>query len=302
MITEQLAEFARHLSYEKQFSKHTIAAYQRDLAAFAKFCQHHKLNTTHTLRRNHCQNFAREQHLSGLSASSIARSLCALRAFFKYQISSGQMQHNPAQNVRAPKASKKLPQVISADATGALLDSAPQDSLELRDKAILELLYSSGMRISELASLNYQRDIASLDKLNVIGKGNKERVVLVGAAARAALAKYIGVRQLWAKDSPALFIGKQGRRLSVRAIQLRVARFAKVHGLGRNLHPHMLRHCFATHLLESSNELRTVQELLGHANISTTQIYTHLDFQKLATSYEQAHPRAKRVSDNSDKQ
>tara|TARA_R110001599_G_scaffold274270_1_gene475488 strand:- start:459 stop:1136 length:678 start_codon:yes stop_codon:yes gene_type:complete len=220
--------------------------------------------------------------------------LSAVRSLYQFLIREQLCKHNPAVDLRAPRSPRKLPRALDADLASQLLDdSSDDDWLAVRDHAMLELFYSSGLRLSELAGL----DISELDlpqgEVRVLGKGRKTRLIPVGRMAREALQRWLELRLLTNTPEQALFIGKQGRRLTPRAIQLRVRRWGVTH-IGQNLHPHMLRHSFASHVLESSGDLRAVQELLGHADISTTQIYTHLDFQHLAQVYDKAHPRAKR--------
>jgi integrase/recombinase XerC len=218
-----------------------------------------------------------------------------LRGFFNYLIREQVLDSNPAADIRAPKAAKRLPKTLDVDQVGSLLARKPADALARRDLAMLELLYSSGLRLAELAGL----DVPDLDladrTVRVLGKGAKTRVLPVGSKAVEALRAWLGDRRALVKDgSGALFVGGNGRRLGARAIQKRIGRWASLSGLNVPVHPHLLRHSFATHLLESSRDLRGVQELLGHADISTTQVYTHLDFAHLARIYDQSHPRARR--------
>ena len=236
------------------------------------------------------------RHRAGAGGKTLQRELSALRSFFRYLLREGRLGFNPAQGVRAPKSERKLPVTFEADGLCALLDQAPdEDPLALRDQAMIELFYSSGLRLAELVSVNLN-DIDLEDaSLEVLGKGAKRRRVPVGAQALAAVKRWREVRGLLAAaDEPALFVSQRGRRIHPRTVEQRLARWAMERGAGRHLHPHLLRHSFASHLLESSSDLRAVQELLGHANIATTQIYTHLDFQHLAQVYDQAHPRARR--------
>jgi integrase/recombinase XerC len=287
-------------------SRHTVAAYRRDLLRLAEFCERHSYARWDALDNNHLRTFAASEHAGGLSPRSVQRRLSAARTFYGYLQREGASGRNPALEVRAPKIKKRLPSTLDADQMGRLLDFRADDSLSVRDKAIMELFYSSGLRLSELVGL----DLSSLDlkdrTVRVTGKGNKTRIVPFGKHAHAALEHWLAARaqigsrvaQLEAADPrrTALFLGRNGRPLSVRSVQLRVASWARRRGLPMHVHPHMFRHSFATHLLESSADLRAVQELLGHADISTTQIYTHLDFNHLASVYENAHPRARRRS------
>jgi integrase/recombinase XerC len=287
--------FLSHLAHERRMSAHTVAAYRHDLRRLAEFCARRKLGDWEALDNAQLRGFAAAEHAGGLAARSIQRRLSAARTFFEFLMREGAATRNPALEVRAPKAKKRLPATLDADQMARLLDFRVDDSLSARDKAIMELFYSSGLRLTELVSLN----VAAVDltdrTVRVLGKGSKTRIVPVGRHALGALRAWLVQRAGLVKDHEgALFVGRGGRPLSVRAVQLRVDTWARRQGLGMHVHPHMLRHSFATHLLESSSDLRGVQELLGHADIGTTQIYTHLDFQHLAKVYDAAHPRARR--------
>jgi integrase/recombinase XerC len=276
-------------------SGHTQSAYRHDLLALAEFGGRRKLDAWPAFDHAQLRAFAADLHGAGLSPRSIQRHLSAARTFYEFLMREGHCARNPAREVRAPKAKKRLPATLDADQMGRLLAFRVDDSLSARDKAIMELFYSSGLRLAELAGLN----LAAVDfadrTVRVLGKGNKTRIVPIGRFAIDALKKWRKERIKWVgSDQDALFVGRSGRPLSVRAVQLRVGAWGRRMGLGVHVHPHMFRHSFATHLLESSGDLRGVQELLGHANIGTTQIYTHLDFQHLATVYDAAHPRARR--------
>jgi integrase/recombinase XerC len=299
-------KFLSHLAQERRLSDHTVAAYRHDLAALASFCGHRALKRWDALSHAQVRAFAASEHAGGLGPRSIQRRLSALRTFFSYLAREGHVgANNPALDVRAPKTKKRLPATLDADQMGRLLNFRSDDSISSRDKAIMELFYSSGLRLSELVGL----DIGAVDlkdrTVRVLGKGSKTRIVPVGRHAVDALKKWLPQRVelvakaragAWSEQSRPLFVGPSGRGLSVRAVQMRVDTWARRQGLNMHVHPHMFRHSFATHLLESSGDLRGVQELLGHADISTTQIYTHLDFQHLASVYEAAHPRARRRS------
>lgn len=296
-LQDDLDAFYRHLRNERQLSPRTLEAYRHDLESLRDFLVSRTLTSWQDLDTAQLRLFVAQRHQAGLGGRSLQRLLSAVRSLYSYLIRERLCKHNPAVDLRAPKSPRKLPKALDADLTSQLLnDNSDDDWLAVRDHAMLELFYSSGLRLSELAGL----DVHSLDmaqgEVRVLGKGNKTRLVPVGRLAREALARWLAVRTLAAADNPALFVGKQGRRLSSRAIQLRVQAWGVQH-IGQNLHPHMLRHSFASHMLESSGDLRAVQELLGHADISTTQIYTHLDFQHLAQVYDQAHPRAKRKNE-----
>ena len=276
-------------------SGHTIAAYRHDLLALAEFAARRKLNQWSLLDHSQLRTFAAALHGKGLSPRSIQRRLSAARTFYEFLMREGLCTRNPAQDVRAPKIGKRLPATLDADQMGRLLAFRVDDSLSARDKAIMELFYSSGLRLAELVGLK-QGAVDLKDRtVRVLGKGSKTRIVPVGRQAIDALKHWLKARAAMVKPQvDALFVGQSGRPLSVRAVQLRVGAWGRRQGIGVHVHPHMFRHSFATHLLESSGNLRGVQELLGHADIGTTQIYTHLDFQHLATVYEAAHPRARR--------
>lgn len=272
-------------------SRHTLAAYRRDLDTLIMLAD---TLPPSALAPRHIRGFMARLHARGLSGRSLARMLSAWRGLFDRLIGEGQLQANPCSGLRPPKEGRRLPKALPVDATAALLDNVEQDGmLDLRDKAMFELLYSSGLRLGELAGL----DIADVDlregMARVLGKGNKTRVVPVGAAARDALSAWLAVRAA-AEGETALFTGQHGHRLGPRQIEKRLAAWSLRSGAPSHVHPHMLRHSFASHLLQSSGDLRAVQELLGHANLSTTQIYTSLDYQHLSRVYDAAHPRAHR--------
>ena len=241
------------------------------------------------------RRFAAESHRRGLGARSVARRLSAVRTFLNYLIEMGVVKSNAGVHVQAPKAPRRLPATLDADQVASLLAISGDDPVTLRDRAILELFYSSGLRLAELVGLNLG-DVDAADRtVRVLGKGSKARVVPVGKQALAALKDWLAVRAELARPGElALFVGRRGERVSPRTVQKRVNEWAKRQGAPTGVHPHMLRHSFATHVLESSRDLRAVQEMLGHASLSTTQIYTHLDFQHLASVYDQAHPRARK--------
>lgn len=289
-----LEHFFRHVGSERQLSPRTLQAYRQDLQLLATHLTEQGVTDWSKVVDADLRRFIAVRHRQGLSGRSLQRMLSAVRSLYRFLIRERLCRNNPALDLRAPKTARELPRTLDADLTARLLDSAEDDDwLCLRDRAMLELFYSSGLRLSELAGL----DVANLDltegEVRVLGKGSKTRILPVGRMAREALSAWLAVRPMLAGPEQPLFVGMQGRRLTPRAIQLRVRRWGVEH-IGQHLHPHMLRHSFASHLLESSGDLRAVQELLGHADISTTQIYTHLDFQHLAQVYDQAHPRAKR--------
>jgi integrase/recombinase XerC len=293
--SEWLARFERHLATERRLSAHTLAAYRRDLLALHEWCDRSGLQDWRELDHQHIRSFAARSHARGLAGRSIQRRLAALRTFFSFLLREGALQRNPALEVRAPKATKRLPHTLDVDQMAQLLAGKANGALEIRDLALMELFYSSGLRLAELTGLRLRDLDLKLGQVRVLGKGSKERISPVGSMAVKALRAWLAARTgIASPDQEAVFVGRNGAALGPRAVQLRVAARARAAGLPQHLHPHMFRHSFATHLLESSRDLRGVQELLGHANISTTQVYTHLDFQHLAQTYDQAHPRAKR--------
>ena len=302
---EWIARFRRYMSSERQLSAHTDSNYARDLAALVKHCDKNGLEAWPALDHQHIRMFAAHSHSRGLSPRSVQRRLSAVRSFYEFLVRENHaganprsgVSRNPAHDVRAPKAAKQLPQTLDPDQMARLLEIPPGDSLVTRDRAIMELLYSSGLRLAELVGL----DVGDLQSDGTVlvrrGKGKKQRIVPVGSIAAEVLSKWLRERAAVAKpEETALFVGRGGKRLGPRAIQTRVAYWARRQGLNVHVYPHLFRHSFATHLLESSRELRGVQELLGHADISTTQVYTHLDFQHLARIYESSHPRARKKS------
>jgi integrase/recombinase XerC len=292
-----IERFLSHLRTERRLSIHTSSAYAHDLNEFFKWQDAQGIEHWQQITNHHVRQFAATEHRRGIGPRSIQRRLSTLRSFFKFLIREGQLKNNPALEVRAPKATKKLPTTLDADQMAQLLNFRADQTLDKRDKAIMELFYSSGLRLSELAGLNLSDLDLADHTVRVLGKGNKTRLVPVGSFALTAIKDWLQERALLVQDeTPAVFVSQQGKRLAVRTIQLRVAAWAKQQGLGQHVHPHMFRHSFASHILESSQDLRGVQELLGHANISTTQVYTHLDFQHLAKIYDAAHPRARKKS------
>lgn len=296
-MQEQLTAYLTYLQAERQVSTHTLSAYQSDLLKALEFAEQRQVSVWQDLQVADLRQLVAVLHQGGLSGRSIARLLSAVRGMYAYLVREGICQHDPAAGIRPPKGPRKLPKVLDVDRAQQLLDSPVTDDFSAcRDHAILELLYSSGLRLSELVGL----DVADLDLVQglvlVLGKGNKQRMLPVGSKAIAAIQRWLVQRAQAQPEDQALFIGVRGRRMSPQLVRERV-RQAGSRDLGQHLHPHMLRHSFASHMLESSQDLRAVQELLGHADISTTQIYTHLDFQHLAQVYDQAHPRAKRKAE-----
>jgi integrase/recombinase XerC len=294
---DELAAFLKRLTTERRLSPHTAAAYEHDLRALLEFCEREHITSFKDLDSFGVRRFAAESHRKGLSARSVARRLSAVRTFLNYLIEMGVLKNNAGVHVQAPKAPRRLPATLDPDQVASLLAISGDEPQTLRDRAMLELFYSSGLRLAELVGLDLG-DVDVADRtVRVVGKGSKTRVVPVGKQALAALADWLAVRPELAKAGErALFVGNRGARVSPRTVQKRVNEWAKRQGAPTGVHPHMLRHSFATHVLESSRNLRAVQELLGHASLSTTQIYTHLDFQHLAKVYDKAHPRARKRS------
>nr|WP_239482318.1 tyrosine recombinase XerC [Pseudomonas insulae] len=288
--------YLEHLRSERQLSAHTLDGYRRDLHTVLALCEAQAIDAWSDLDPRSLRSFIARLHAKGHASRSLARLLSAVRGLYRYLNREGRCQHDPASGLRPPKGEQRLPKTLDADRAAQLLDGAVEDDfIARRDQALLELFYSSGLRLSELTGLNLEQLDLAAGLVEVRGKGNKSRVLPVGAKARSALEAWLPLRALSRPADGAVFVSQQGRRLGPRAIQLRV-RQAGVRELGQHLHPHMLRHSFASHMLESSQDLRAVQELLGHADIATTQVYTHLDFQHLAKVYDSAHPRAKRRS------
>ena len=302
-IDRGIEVYLRHLQQERQVSIRTLDAYRRDLAALLRFLCASLAEDTgvdwSVVTPADIRTFVAAEHHRGLGARSLQRRLSAVRGLFNHLLREGKVDGNPALGIRAPKAARKLPDVLDVDRTAGLLDvdtgaGVDNDSLELRDHAMFELLYGAGLRLAELVGLDLDRLDLDEGLVRVIGKGARERVVPFGRHAADAISTWLPARALIAvAEEPALFVGQRGTRLGRRSVQVRLQRWALQRGLPK-VHPHTLRHCFASHLLESSGDLRAVQELLGHANLATTQVYTHLDFQHLAKVYDRAHPRARR--------
>jgi len=291
-----ISQYLQHLAAERRLSAHTVAAYRRDLTQLEKLTAARPLAELSITDVRGAIVKLRSQHLS---AASVARHLSSWRGFYVFACRRLGYASNPCIGLRPPKAAKSLPQVLSPDACTQLLDgahaAAADDALLARDRAMFELFYSSGLRLAELVGLDLKDVNLQSGDAQVTGKGRKTRIVPVGQQALAALAAWLPLRQpLLHDDTPALFVSQRGSRLSPRNVQLRLERWALQAGLNQHVHPHLLRHAFATHVLQSSGDLRAVQEMLGHASISTTQVYTHLDWQHLAKVYDQAHPRARK--------
>ena len=289
-------QFLAYLQVERQVSAHTLDAYRRDLTALEAWAVADGQADVVKLDAAALRRFSSAEHRRGLSPRSLQRRLSACRGLYAWLLKHARIEADPAAQLRAPKAPRKLPQVLDADEAVRLVEVPTDAPLGLRDRALLELFYSSGLRLSELCELRWRDLDMPSGLVTVLGKGGKQRLLPVGSHALQAL-------QQWQQDSAGqadgyVFPGRGGARISSRAIQIRVKQLALRQGMFKHVHPHMLRHSFASHILESSGDLRGVQELLGHADISTTQIYTHLDFQHLAKVYDQAHPRAKRRNDD----
>ncbi len=298
-LAEQVNAFLSHLKNERRLSVHTLAAYQRDLKALLNYASEAGIDQARDLKASDIRGLISQGHRKGLSGRSQQRKLSALRTFFAYLARESGVDLNPALLVSAPKTPRRLPKTLDADQVSNLLTMETISWHDVRDKAILELFYSSGLRLSELTACNKSSVSWDENTLLVRGKGNKERILPVGRYAQTALKDWLNVRDNVPTkgaeiDPDALFISERGTRISNTNVQARIKSWTRKQGNGLHVHPHMLRHSFASHILESSGDLRAIQELLGHADISTTQIYTHLDFQHLAQVYDQAHPRAAR--------
>ncbi|MYH69607.1 MAG: tyrosine recombinase XerC [Gammaproteobacteria bacterium] len=295
MRESEIAKIDAFLGTLQHLSIHTRKAYAGDLAFFLNYCKELDVVKWQDLDGRQVRGYITQRHRQGTGGRSLRRNLSSIRAFYKYLLAKGEVTKNPAEGITTPKTEKRLPKTLDVDQTSRLVEIKGDKALTLRDRAILELMYSSGLRLAECVSL----DIYSVDirdgLVTVTGKGNKTRKVPVGNYALDAVGAWLKVRpQLAALDETALFVSTRGKRISARSVQQRMRHWALKQGLDTNVHPHMLRHSFATHLLESSGDLRAVQELLGHADISTTQVYTSLDFQHLASVYDQTHPRARK--------
>ena len=289
--TNQISEYLTYLEKERRLSPHTVKNYSRDLQLLnLEFSDCLADITTHDIRR-----LVATLHARGHGGKTLSRALSAWRGYFNFLIERKGHKHNPCVGIRAPKKDKRLPKALSPDEISQLLETEEADEKGIRDQAMFELCYSSGLRLSELASVTMRELDLDDGTIRVTGKGNKTRIVPVGKKANTAIRRWIQVRKNLNKPiSNLLFPNKNNQPLSSRTIQYRLTQWTKKQGLGQNVHPHMLRHSFASHLLQSSGDLRAVQEMLGHASISTTQVYTHLDWQHLAKIYDQSHPRAKR--------
>lgn len=289
---EAIQQYLSYIANTRRLSDITVTDYQADLLDAADFF---KDQQPFSVNANDIRQYINQLHRKGLASKTLQRRLSSLRQLYRYYVRQRQCQNNPALGIRPPKDSRKLPKVLSTDELSYLLDYDADDWFSIRDKAIIELLYSSGLRLAEIANSNIHDIDFAAALIKVTGKGNKQRIVPLGSKAIEALQHWLSVRkEKPVHDEYALFTSQQGNRISHRNIQLRLKKIGMERGSQQQIHPHMLRHSFASHVLESSSDLRAVQEMLGHSDISTTQIYTHLDFQHLAKTYDAAHPRAKR--------
>ena len=295
LAAKQLADFFTQLDLEKRVSIHTLTNYQRDLRKLTDFCTKQQFENWSELQTNDIRQHVANRYRQGLSSASLQRELSAMRTFYDYLLKNNFTTLNPAKYVKAPKAIRKLPKTLDVDQMSGLLEAGVDSVLEVRDVAMFELFYSSGLRLSELVDLNLQ-DLDLSDKSLRVqsGKGGKARVLPIGHKAILAIQKWLQHRVARNEREKAVFLSQKGDRLCQRSVQLRLEKWCIKKGIPQHVHPHALRHSFASHLLQSSQDLRAVQELLGHENINTTQIYTHLDFQHLADVYDNAHPRAKK--------
>jgi integrase/recombinase XerC len=291
-----LTDFFDQLTVEKRASEHTVKSYQRDINHLTNYCIDKSIPHWADLKQSDVRSHIASRHRQGLSSTSLQRELSAIRSFYNFLLKKRLADSNPAQYIKAPKQARKLPKTLDVDQISGLLEAGTNSTLEIRDLAMFELFYSSGLRLSELAALNLTDiDLADNSLMVRSGKGGKSRILPVGSKAVTAINNWLQQRlKNVAVSESALFVSTRGTRLGQRSIELRLEQWCKKKGIAEHIHPHMLRHSFASHLLESSQDLRAVQELLGHSNISTTQIYTHLDFQHLADVYDKAHPRAKK--------
>jgi integrase/recombinase XerC len=297
-LTVWLDKFLNYIKYERNLSNKTQENYLRQLDCI---CESIEITDWSQLTPDHCRQVLNHARRANLSPRSISVRLSALRSFCQFLISADVLNNNPTKGIQAPKQGRPLPKQLNVDQVTQLLEIEPDSSLAVRDRAMMELFYGCGLRLSELTNLNID-SLQSGQQLRVIGKGNKERILPLGKECRIWLGKWIEIRSLFcatdnlsANDQNALFLSKHKRRISTRQVAKRLKLWAQNQHLDQDVNPHKLRHSFATHMLESSGDLRAVQELLGHANLSTTQVYTHLDFQHLASVYDKAHPRAKRI-------
>jgi integrase/recombinase XerC len=297
MPLEQLVEkFLDHLEQIRRYSENSVSSYRHQLQKFAMFLTQNDVDNWQQVDALHIRQFLSHLYREKNSPASINHSLSSIRSFYKYLVANVLVKTNITAGIKGPKQSKHLPKVVGVDDINHFLNAIPSETLvEQRDKAMIELFYSSGIRLSELVQLNIHDYDRSQQQVLVTGKGNKQRYCPVGQEARAAIEQWLSVRHGYEKlPQSAMFLSQRGTRLHQRSVQMRIEHWCKKIGVSQHLHPHKFRHSCATHMLESSQDLRAVQEMLGHENLSTTQIYTHLDFQHLADVYQAAHPRAKK--------
>lgn len=294
-LSRDIGRYVDFIKYERGYSEHTIKAYLKNINELAIYLQELGINQWPQAQSEMLRRYVMEVKKAGLKARTIQLKLSSIKGFFKFLLHRRSITTDPSELLVIPKSDKPLPKNIEVDEVTQLLNFVPEQTIDYRDKAMMELFYSSGLRLSELANLNVPDLDMKQGELIVTGKGSKQRLLPMGKQAQTAIEQWLKLRAEFNKtESPALFLSKLGNRISVRQIQQRLTHWAKKQGLNNTLHPHKLRHSFASHMLESSGDLRAVQELLGHANLSTTQVYTHLDFQHLAQVYDRAHPRAKK--------
>ena len=290
-----LKQFLAYLEHERGLSPCTLEAYRRDLGQLIAFLDEQGVDRPERVNEHHVRALVARRHRQGLGGRSLQRLLSATRSFFRFLLKERLVEQNPAAGVRAPKSGKRLPATLDPDTIDRLLDFPTDTTIAARDRAMMELFYSSGLRLSELAGLDWENLDLGSGLVTVTGKGNRQRMVPIGSKACEALLTWRRMRAEWAGfEVRRVFVSRRGKPISVRNVQDRIRYWARRQGIPQHVHPHLLRHSFASHILESSGDLRAVQELLGHADIATTQVYTHLDFQHLAEVYDKAHPRARR--------
>jgi len=287
-LKEKLKEFLKI----KNYSSHTISNYERDINRFLLFLDESKISPT-DISKSHITSWIISLRKSGLGNRSIQRNISSVKNFYKFIYKTGLLDSDPFESVQSPKIPETLPKALTPEDVEKLLSFQPKSKSDFRDKAFLELLYSSGLRVSEAVGVNLSSFESEFSFVKVLGKGKKERMLPVGKFAKEAIEKWLVERENIAKDTKALFINKYGKRISIRAMQERIYNISIAQGLSP-VSPHMLRHSFATHILESSGDLRSIQEMLGHSSLSTTQIYTKLNFQQLAKIYDRSHPHGKK--------
>ena len=299
MLQIQINQFLSHLKIVKQLSFHTLDSYKRDLQKFKNYIDEQEISSWPKVSEHDVRSYVNKERRRGLNPRSLQRLLSSIRSFFNYQADEGLISINPAHGISSPKAAKLLPKAMDTDLVQRLLDFKPKGNIEIRDKAMAEVLYSSGLRLAELCNLDLTSISIKERSCRVVGKGNKTRDLPIGRKAIQAIRDWLVHRSEFIKEpdinsEKALFLNNKGKRISPRSVQLRLAKLSKMRGLP-SVNPHMLRHSFASHVLESSGDLRAVQEMLGHSDIGTTQIYTKLDFQHLSKVYDKSHPRAKKT-------